>query len=302
MSHHPSCLLTVPGYHVPISFTNGGCEGGLNQALDSLMQLQKVMDHVLSNIEVSLDKTRSRYESANARVLQCASRVDELKGVRRGIVVKSRATFPKVAASSRRTELTQAPKRARGHLRIKRKHAVSIMEIHESSDESDEGGPEDEGAGSKRFLNTHRQMLPDQPLRPVDPTDPFDFEVLVPQDKQRRQWQQNAVTHTSDRGLGKLPRGLTAVTSLLLFNTRENPYNEYHELNVFTLQRQERAVGQKRGLKSGANIHEDFMSKIQADEEEFVPMFDDVTNLLEDLPEDLPLDGNRRLHLGWIHP
>ena len=298
------CNFTVvPGDGVHLPFTCGGVETMLS-VLDSLKELQSVSDRIFRDLSKGIGRSRERFDSLNERILSCGSRVDELKGRKEGMTVKSKSHFPKQsdaggatsgAATIRGAPLALAPPEKRTLLKKKRRHVVRPMKI--AADSDDDSGDDSEGEGqdgeeAKNAVRRRRQInkLVGQgedlrPSKPVDMTEQFDFDLLCPQEVLLRY-------HTNaERGLGKLPASLPAVTSLLMFNTRENLYKEYHEVNLFTQQRQERVINNKRRIGQTANIHQDFITKFSGDDDYgFVPVFDDVANLMEDMPENLPLE------------
>jgi hypothetical protein len=326
MSFYHCNFTTVPGDGIHLPFTNGGVDTMLT-VLDSLKELEAVSDRVFRDLSKAIGQSRSRFDGINERILTCGSRVEALKGRKEGMTVRSKSHFPKQmptgadvdadsadeggeraktnnkkrssggqgAAMIRGAPLALAPVEKRAQLKKKRRHVVRPMKVAAESDDDDsDGSGQDDNSGDGAAIAVRRRRQINKligqgedikPLKPADLTEQFDYEFLCPQEVLLRY-------HTnSERGLGKLPANLPAVTSLLMFNTRENLYKEYHEVNLFTQQRQERVINNKRRIGQTANIHQDFITKFTGDDDYgFVPVFDDVANLMEDMPENLPLD------------
>lgn len=254
-----SSTLTVPGFEIPLPSPNGGCRG-MADVIDSLLCLQDTCDRMFSNIERSVSQFRQRHDEVNGRVQECKERVQALKGSKQALVVLSSPHFPKDIALD--DKLTQLSHKRRVAFKKNRatvpKPLVSAIEAVPSANDL-------------------------KPLRPFDPTERFEFSLLMPPREQVQKEQLHA------RGLGKLPDNLGSVSSLLLFNTRENLYREYQDINVFGLTRAEREEAKRKRLGAGG-LRDEFSMKVSADEFAFVPQIEDMHDLLADLPEDLPLD------------
>ena len=286
-------MTTVPSLAVPLPFSNGGCDT-MGSVIDSLVRLQHVCEKMFVNISRQVSAGRERYDGLNERILAAAARVDDLKGRKQGMVVFSKPNFPNDVKRSK--PIAQMSEDLVKKLKKHRVHLVKPLQIkkEESDNEEAEGAENGEGRPSEKKSITRLEGRGEQvrPLKPQDPTDVFEFNLLVPQEHTRRYHQ------AVERGLGKLPRQLPSVTSLLLFTTTENLYREYHDVNLFAQQRTERVISNKKNLGLYANIHQDFMTKFSADDYQFVREMDDVANLMEDLPEDLPLEDIAQLDWG----
>eukprot|EP00758_Cryptobia_borreli_P004016 Tbor_TRINITY_DN4124_c0_g1::TRINITY_DN4124_c0_g1_i1::g.26460::m.26460/K18461/WASH1; WAS protein family homolog 1 len=291
-------MALIPGYEVDLPFTNGGCES-LEATICSLMQLQMTCDKIFDNITKSVEAARSRFENLNSRIEVCADQVDELKGRKAGLVVFSCPKFPKkVTRPKAMTHYTAETTRL---LKKRRHHLIRPMVIREGSDSEEDTGDRNSDADSEASreaimasktitsLNARGEQVRHNTA--VDPNDLFEFELLVPQGMSKKY-----LSRVED-GLGTFPRKMPSITSLLLFNTPENLYKQYSNINIFSLSRAERVIKEKRQIGRGAGIENDFMTKFTGDDIQFVPDAEDVANLLDDLPEDL-IDGVAQLDWG----
>ena len=273
--------LAVPGYSVSLPYANGGGES-LCEVLDSLQKFNNVCDQMFSHIQHRVSTERERYETLSSRIADCAERVEALKGRRQAIVVMSSPKFPAASEESATQPVIQLTEHKRNNFKKPKPRAIRPITHVKEEDEVDENGEPNPTYANVVRLDGRAEDV--RPLRPVDPCELFEFNLLMPQEATRK------YTHSAERGLGRLPRNLPSVSSLLLFNTSENPYKEYTDVNLFSQSRAERVIAQKRRLGAAGNIHEDFTTKATADEYGFKPEMEDAPDLYEDIGEDLPLD------------
>ncbi|KAH9601712.1 WASH1 [Trypanosoma melophagium] len=302
--YNDATTISVNGYAVPVPLTNSGCTMMLS-VINALEELDRTSERVFGNIESAVQKSSETLEELQSRIEACATRVEQLQGRREAMVVKSKARFPR--RRHRTLPLVQAPWELRGEFIRHPQRVVPALPSRGSS-ESDSGvsqGGDDEaslGTNQKghqqRRGDLERANFYQRPIRrlegtageqrPIKPQHPLQRAELSGAMPLAATWRYHSGV---DRGLGRLPQNLTSVSSLLLFNTRENLYKEYHELDILTQQRQERIVANKRQLGGAADVHRDYMTRFSSDEYAFVPLMEEVANLMEDLPEDLPLEG-----------
>lgn len=286
-------MTTIPGYSVNLAFTNGGCEN-MASAIEGLMDLQKACDKMFENITRRVAESRDQLTGLTERIGSAAARVDELKGRKEGMVVFSRPKFP--VNVPRNQPILLVDEGTNSALKKHRQHLIRPMVVNDDeSEEEDDDDESDDGrivkvAKTIGSLDARGQEV--QHSRTIDPTDAFEFDLLIPQSAPKR------YNNRAEDGLGTLPRHMPSITSLLLFNTPENLYKQYNDINVFTLNRAERVINNQRKLAAGAKIHEDFMTRFAADEYGFVPEMEDVANLMEDLPEDLAFEDLAQLNWG----
>ncbi|EKF30285.1 hypothetical protein MOQ_005908 [Trypanosoma cruzi marinkellei] len=298
---------TVCGYVVPVPLTNGDCVTMLS-VIHALEELDQISSSVFGNIEAAVRNSRETLEGLQDRIETCTARVKQLQGRREAMVVKSRSRFPN--GCYRPIHLAQAPRERRGRFLRHRQDVMPVLLPVDESDSDSEYGLESEGNaalnnyesysafGQEKRDDLERKSFYQRPIRrlegtveeqgPAKPQHPLQRVELADVMPLAASWRYHTV---AERGLGRLPRQLMSVSSLLLFNTRENLYKEYHELDVLKQQREERVVAAKRRLGGAADVHRDYMTRFSSDEYAFIPLMEEVANLMDDLPEDLPLEG-----------
>ena len=294
-------MTTVPGFEVQLPFTNGGCDA-MEQAIQALVQVQGLCDTMFKNIVQRVEETRSTFEGISERIDAAATRVEDLKGRKQGMVVFSRPKFPANVKCPK--PLLHMDEATLNKLKPRRKHLVKPMVVREEESSEEEGDDDSDGgeeaaarqaalaAKTITSLNARGEQV--RHSRTGDPSDVFEFELLVPQSSSKK------YLSRVEEGLGTFPRSMTSVSSLLLFNTPENLYRQYSDINVFTLSRAERVINDKKAIGKGAAIENDFMAKFRGEGYEFIPMTEDVADLLEDLPEDLAFEDIAQLDWGGV--
>eukprot|EP00672_Neobodo_designis_P019148 CAMPEP_0174830450 /NCGR_PEP_ID=MMETSP1114-20130205/2523_1 /TAXON_ID=312471 /ORGANISM="Neobodo designis, Strain CCAP 1951/1" /LENGTH=565 /DNA_ID=CAMNT_0016064249 /DNA_START=47 /DNA_END=1744 /DNA_ORIENTATION=- len=263
--------LTVPGYDVPMAPTTGGIET-MADTIDSLLALRDTCDAIFDNVVRRVDKLRDQYEAANERVMAAAGRVDELRTRKEAMLVLSAPRFPSKAHYDR--GIAQATHRSDKAFRRRKPRPVRVM---------------DAGAVSLATGGGGASSVAKRPTRPLDPAGAFEFRMMLPARDGML-----AREKLYRPGLGSLPRKFTAISSANLFNTGENPYREYHDINIFSLSRAERQIAQQRQL-GDHGLKDDFTTKAAPDGFEFVPVLEGVVDIAEDLPADMPLDDLAQL-------
>nr|CCC92882.1 unnamed protein product [Trypanosoma congolense IL3000] len=282
-------MTPTHGYTLPVPLTHGG-QSSMLSVIRALELLEQTSERVFSNIEMSVQRSMETLEQLQGRISVCADQVEQLQGRREAMVVKSRVRFPKQRHCT--LPIGRAPCEERGRLQEK----IAVMPIIVRGDDADdaEGSEDSEDEQQQRGVEDRHHMKPvrrldypavDQRLaRPQHPAHDGALKNLMPLGVV---WRYHS---GADRGLGRLPAHLSSVSSLLLFNTRENLYKEYHEMDVLTQQRQERVVATKQRLGT-SDVHRDYVTQASNDDYAFIPLMEEVANLMDDLPENLPLEG-----------
>ncbi|KAG8345391.1 hypothetical protein TRVL_03790 [Trypanosoma vivax] len=291
-------VVPIDGYSVPLPLTSGGCLAMMS-VISALEELDRITEKVLGNIEATAEQSRQKLEHLQERIIACAEHVVQLQGRREAMVVKSKTKFPKRKPQSFPVAALRCDRRK--NVVSRRKRVMPVVVAASDSDASDEdagraerggAGENSRSRGSRRDASTcprpvrHLEgpAVDQRPMRPLNPTKHMSFADVMPLSAA---WRYHGA---KDRGLGRLPPNLTSVSSLLLFNTHENIYKEYHELDVLSQQRQERVVSNRRRLEGTTDVHRDYVTQFSTDDYAFVPHMEEVANLMEDLPENLPLD------------
>ncbi|RHW70665.1 WAHD domain of WASH complex [Trypanosoma brucei equiperdum] len=290
-------MTPIHGYTLPVPLTNGGYASMLS-VIRALGRLDQTSERVFGNIEQAVERSRETLEQLQGRIAVCADQVEQLQGRREAMVVKSRVRFPKQKHYT--LPIGRAPCEDRGCVPERAYVMPAIIQADDSgaspvvgssggdsgngSDPWQLGGQEGEDAYPKPVRRLDCPGAEQRLMKPQHPLQEATVKSLMPLGAT---WRYHSGV---DRGLGRLPAHLVSVSSLLLFNTRENLYKEYHEMDVLTQQRQERVVATKQRLGT-SDVHRDYVTQASTDEYAFVPLMEEVANLMDDLPENLPLEG-----------
>jgi WAS family protein 1 len=261
-------FLTVPGYEASLAPTTGGVES-MTSALDSLLQLRDTCDAIFGSVVKRVDKLRSQYDDLNSRVKTLSGRVDETRQRKEAILILAAPAFPGESKVTHDRAVSQATTRSNNAFRRRKPKPVPTMDAGAASLARTAGG-----AGAS---------VAKKPTAPVDPAGQFDIKILLP----TREGAINRETLYRP-GLGSIPRDITSVSSLTLFNTTENPYRAYSDLNIFSLSRKERTIAKERELGRDG-LRDDFTTRVNDHGFGFQPVNDDDPDIMADLPEDMPL-------------
>lgn len=189
----------VQMYHVPIILPDLRREESLTQIIDSLEYLQAVANDIFNRISNRVAENRDQLTAINNRINTCQAKVDKLR--HRSKATQVYAT-PKYPAPRNLNEYTSLFCNVNPHLqKIKRSKVSSDIRLPDVTNET---------------------MLAK--------TAYFKPKLATKASVRRKNMQKAAASDTAEaesEGLGSLPKHLPSVSSLLLFNTSENPYKKY---------------------------------------------------------------------------
>ena len=190
----------VQMYHVPIILPDLRREESLTQVIDSLEYLQAIANDIFNRISNRVAENRDQLTAINNRINTCQAKVDKLRH-------RSKATqvyaIPKYPAPRNLNEYTSLFCNVNPQLqKIKRSKVSSDIRLPEVTNETMQA----KTAYFKPKLAT---------------------KASVKQQQKQRSEDGDSVTVAEGEGLGSLPKHLPSVSSLLLFNTSENPYKKY---------------------------------------------------------------------------
>lgn len=181
-------LLEGQVYSVPLIQPDLRREEAIQQIADALQYLQKVSGDIFTRISQNVETNKRRLQTVSERITLAQAKVEKIKGSKKAIKVFSSAKYP-------------APDRLEEY--------KSIF-----------SGADDPTAHKRpryRIQSKHRP-LDDSALR--EKLQCFPVSVTT----KRREEDEADEAH---EGLGGLPRNISSVSSLLLFNSTENLYKKY---------------------------------------------------------------------------
>jgi len=188
----------VQMYHVPIILPDLRREESLSQVIDSLEYLQAVANDIFNRISNRVAENRDQLTAINNRINTCQAKVDKLRH-------RSKATrvyaIPKYPAPQNLNEYTTLFCNVNPQLqKIKRSKVSSDIRLPDVTNE---------------MMQAKRTYFKPK----------LGTKASIKQHKQRLAGDDDA--EAEGEGLGSLPKHLPSVSSLLLFNTSENPYKKY---------------------------------------------------------------------------
>eukprot|EP00760_Papus_ankaliazontas_P038801 PhM_4_TR9321/c0_g1_i1/m.20845/K18461/WASH1; WAS protein family homolog 1 len=246
----------MASYQVPLVLTNSGIHG-MPQLLENLESLRHVCDSVFDRITARVEEERARCEAVRGRVDELSQRVQSIT-VPKGTVVYSSFTYPGEKAPAPRSVVVDKEKLSRVCRR--RPHAAKVI-------------------SKDPVLITVERAQANARVRPADPTDTFEFDFIVNR--------KGAKAPPPTRGLGRVPDTIESVSSLQLFNTHENLYQDYSFLDPMEQQRHERAKKEERALTAApTNMRGDLVGPVLGENIAFQPQMEPVPEF--DLPDNLP--------------
>ena len=187
-------------YHVPIILPDLRREESLTQVIDSLEYLQAVANDIFNRISNRVAENRDQLTAINNRINTCQAKVDKLRH-------RSKATqvyaIPKYPAPRNLNEYTSLFCNVNPQLqKIKRSKVSSDIRLPDVTNETMQA----KTAYFKPKMATKASVRQQQKHKSTDGDN---------------------VNESEGEGLGSLPKHLPSVSSLLLFNTSENPYKKY---------------------------------------------------------------------------
>lgn len=177
--------MTYQVYNVPIVPADLRREETVRQIADALDYLDKVSNDVFSNINKRVSENKAKLQKLDDRVALAQAKVDKLKGSNKATKVFASAKFP----------------------------AVEDLEFYHSVFESSRDSSVQKPKRSSYHIQSKHQGVDSRILR--DKLQYYNVHLNVKKKK-----------NTEDErgeGLGGLPRTTPSISSLLLFNTSENP-------------------------------------------------------------------------------
>jgi WAS protein family homolog 1 len=189
-----------PQYSVPIVYQDLRPEEALSQVFDALAQLNKTLDGVFGKIERRVALEQSRVDSLNSRIAVAHAKVAHIETsfAKKAIKVISPYKYP--VAESVQKEHGYRPLYYDDGARMQ-----AELEPATRANYNLAGVPQLPAAS--HFKNAVRQVVGLSEMHIVD--------------EDTQDWE----------GLGRLPANLPSVSSLLLFNTMDNPYKVYVTLD-----------------------------------------------------------------------
>ena len=181
----------MPGvnkYDVPLILPGLRKEESIFQIVNALEYLQQVSKDVFSKIEKRVAENRDRIAAIDKRANVAMARIDKIRGSRKAIRVFSCAKYPAPEKPELYTSLHTCDGLAQDAL------PVVDQNYH---------------VGSK-FPKADHDALKEKLQF---------YNVQLNMAKRK--------TDKDDQGLGGLPKDITSISALLLFNTTENPYKKY---------------------------------------------------------------------------
>jgi WAS family protein 1 len=181
----------MPGvnkYDVPLILPGLRKEESIFQMVNALEYLQQVSSDVFSKIEKRVAENRDRIAAIDKRANVAMAKIEKIRGSRKAIRVFSSAKYP-------------APEKLEQYTSL---HTCDGLDQNALP-----GVDQNYHVGSK-FPQANHDSLKEK----------LQFYNVQLNKSQRR-------TDRDDQGLGGLPKDISSISALLLFNTTENPYKKY---------------------------------------------------------------------------
>lgn len=174
-------------YNVPIIANDLRQEEFILQIADTLEYLENVTEDVFKRITDRVQTCQQRLDLINKRTDSAQAKINALKGTKKAIRVFSSAKYPSEDTAEIYRSIFDIENELKGIQRMQH----SIVSKHKAAD--------DESIKDKLQF----------------------YSINIKQNKQKED------TEKKGEGLGKLPKTIDTISSLLLFNTTENPYKKY---------------------------------------------------------------------------
>eukprot|EP00750_Incisomonas_marina_P000247 INCI10200.3.p1 GENE.INCI10200.3~~INCI10200.3.p1 ORF type:complete len:535 (-),score=133.26 INCI10200.3:58-1662(-) len=185
---------TTQVFAVPVARDDYCERDTLEMALDALQVLDRTCNEVFTRVEQKIDEASSKLMTANERIEAARFRVKKITGVSSATTIFSKPTYPTGPECS-----TYEPVLG----------GLGFTDVAEPFEEDEEAPPfEVEGKGPGSNPAELRQLY-----KSVNPDLSFTELGQKP-------------------GLGRLPKRLPSVSSMLLFNSTATPYKQYSTINT----------------------------------------------------------------------
>eukprot|EP00954_Amorphochlora_amoebiformis_P002017 157009-Amorphochlora_amoeboformis.AAC.1 len=233
----------------------------LQQAFDSLMHLEKVVEDSFKRIGVKIVAERRNFDEISRRIEVCKEKVNILQ-----VKGKSRAT-----TLTARLSRYPAPERLADNARVfpEENHVLSEPQRKKLNPRKAD------------FLNAAERANTSELFS--------ELSKLIPKIGSTGREEKN---QSSDEGLGKLPHYLPSISSVLLFNSSENPYKDYSSFDnlVSSLTKEKETIQDVELAAAPTTLIEgtdlpSFDNPMEA--LKYAPQIEELPTL--DLPENLPL-------------
>lgn len=180
----------MPGvtYDVPLVLPGLRKEESIFQMVNALEYLRHVSNDVFSKIEKRVEENRDRISAVGKRVNIAQARIDKIRGSKKAIRVFSSAKYP-------------APDKLEQYTSVHKCDGLNDKPLP---------GIENNYHVVSKFPKADHESLKDK-------LQFYNVQLNTTQKKGDK----------SDQGLGGLPKDIPSISSLLLFNTTENPYKKY---------------------------------------------------------------------------
>ena len=260
-------------YDIPLTFTDCAPAESLSQALDSLQHLDSVITDLFGRITQRVTAQRQAISAINSRITTASNKVNTLAAhPSRVTTLLSAAKYP-------------APRQLADYKRVNELSQVSsVIGSH-----VDERTKRDDWTDEERYFQQHHSPHLIKRHNRFISTPPTDTSALFTALSKARLTRTEHVTDEAAEGLGRLPAYLPSISSVLLFNSDENPYKQYSSVNnlegVGGQDRQQEVVGPSAAPKSiieGADL-----PTFSAYQFEYKPVIGDLPTF--NLPANLPL-------------
>lgn len=175
--------MPVQVYNVPIIQPDLRREETIHQIADALEYLEKVADDVFSRIEKRVKEEQAKLTDVNKRLEIAQAKVNKIKNSKKAIKVFSSSKYP-------------APEEKGSYVSVF-EESTELTSVHRPS----------------RKLHSKHSNLDSRALK----------EKLQFYNVQLNVSKKDKEGGTTHEGLGGLPKNVSSVSNLLLFNTSENP-------------------------------------------------------------------------------
>ena len=250
--------MAVQVYNVPVILPDLRREESYQQIVDALEYLDAVANDIFNRISCRVADSRDQLTSINNRINVAQAKIDKLRSS------SSRAT--RVFSSPK----YPAPEKVIEHETIYQNVSPMLQKVKRTKTEIE-----------SRLIEVTPAIMKSK-------KEPFIFNS-----RQKRGTREAVLRNDLEQGegLGSLPRHLPSVSSLLLFNTDENPYKKYVLLDPLSgvkTKTRDKIIEEESGLSEApvTITHGEELSRGPQDSLMYVPVMLELPEL--DVPELLP--------------
>eukprot|EP00061_Rhincodon_typus_P017658 g46447.t1 len=218
-------------YTVPIIQPDLRREEAIHQISDALLYLQKISNDVFTRVSQNVASNQARLQSINNRINLAQAKIEKIKGSKKATKYWNK----KELFSLDRCELKQAwinilTERMKtvatvlSHRLEWRGHVEKVFSSakYPAPDKLQDYVSIFTGVDDAA-LQKHPRYKIHSKLKPLDEKTVQEKAKHYPVCLNTKSQEENE----TEEGLGSLPRNITSISSLLLFNTTENPYKKY---------------------------------------------------------------------------